>query len=150
MYRGVAKLVATFFYVGLLPYAPGTWGTAAAIPLYYLISGIPYYFYIAVTVVVIIISVRASDIAEEIYGKSDPGQIVADEVCGYLVTMILIPPTLINIIIGFFLFRLFDIVKPPPSRQAERLPGGMGVVMDDVVAGIFANIALQVITRYLL
>lgn len=150
MYKGVAKLVATFFYVGLIPYAPGTWGTIAAIPLYYLISGAPYYLYIAVTAVVIFISVRASDVVENIYGRSDPGQIVADEVCGYLVTMVLIPPTLTNIIIGFFLFRFFDMVKPPPSRQAERLPGGTGVVMDDVVAGIFANIVLQVVTRYLL
>ncbi|MEQ9619745.1 MAG: phosphatidylglycerophosphatase A [Deltaproteobacteria bacterium] len=150
MHKGVAKLIATFFYVGLLPYAPGTWATAAAIPFYYLISGIPYYFYIAVTVVVIIISVRASDEVEKIYGKADPGQIVADEVCGYLVTMILIPPTLTNIIIGFFLFRFFDMVKPPPARQAERLPGGLGVVMDDVVAGIFANIVLQIIILYLL
>ena len=150
MKNRIAIIIATFFYVGRIPLAPGTWGTVAALPLFYLISGIPYYFYIALTVVFIFISIRASDAVEKIYGKSDPDQIVADEVSGYLVTMLLIPPTLTNIIIGFFLFRLFDIVKPPPSRQAERLPGGMGVVMDDVVAGIYANIVLQIITRYLL
>ena len=150
MKKGIAKLIATFFYVGYFPYAPGTLGTLAAVPLYYIVSGLPYYLYIAFTVLFIILSVWASGIAEGIFGEKDPGRIVADEVCGYLVTMILVPLTLTNVVIGFFLFRLFDIVKPPPSRQSEGLKGGLGVVMDDVIAGVYANIALQIITRVLL
>lgn len=146
----IAKLIATFFYVGYFPYAPGTLGTLAAVPLYYIVSFLPYYFYIPFTVIFIILSVWAAGVAEGIFGEKDPGLIVADEVCGYLVTMILIPLTLPNVIIGFFLFRLFDIVKPPPSRQAERLNGGLGVVMDDVMAGIYANIVLQIVARVLL
>lgn len=150
MKKGIARLVATFFYVGYFPYAPGTLGTLAAVPLYYIISGLPYYLYISFTVLFIILSVWASGIAEGIYGEKDPGYIVADEVSGYLVTMTLVPLTLTNVVIGFFLFRLFDIVKPPPSRQSERLKGGLGVVMDDVVAGVYANILLQIISRLLL
>jgi phosphatidylglycerophosphatase A len=148
--KGIAKLIATFFYVGYFPYAPGTLGTLAAVPLYYIVSGLPYYFYIAFAVLFIVLSVWASGIAEGIYGEKDPGYIVADEVAGYLVTMTLVPLTLTNVVIGFFLFRFFDIVKPPPSRQSERLAGGLGVVMDDVVAGVYANILLQIIVRALL
>jgi phosphatidylglycerophosphatase A len=95
----------------------------------------------------IALSIWVSGEAAVIFGRADPGQVVIDEVCGYLVTMFLIPPSLRNIILGFFLFRLFDIVKPPPERSLERLPGGFGIVADDVVAGIYANIILQVITR---
>ena len=83
------------------------------------------------------------------FGKSDPGQIVIDEVCGYLITMFLISLSLKNIILGFLLFRLFDIVKPPPIRRLERLRGGFGIVSDDVLAGIYANLILQLITRVL-
>lgn len=150
MKKGIARLIATFFYVGYFPYAPGTLGTLAAVPLYYIVSGLPYYLYIAFTVLFIALSVWSAGIAEWIYQEKDPGYIVADEVSGYLVTMTLVPLTLTNVVIGFFLFRLFDIVKPPPSRQAERLKGGLGVVMDDVVAGVYANILLQIISRLLL
>ena len=150
MKKRIAQLIATFFYVGHLPYAPGTWGTVAAVPLYYLISGIPEYLYIALTLAIVLVSVWAAGIAEGIYGKTDPGQIVADEVSGYLVTMILVVPTQTNIIIGFVLVRIFDMLKPPPARQAERLPGGWGVVMDDVMSGVYANIVLHVIVWYVL
>jgi len=148
--KGTAKLIATFFYVGYFPYAPGTLGTLAAVPLYYIISGFPYYLYLSFTILFILLSVWAAGIAEWIYQEKDPGYIVADEVAGYLVTMALVPFTLTNIVIGFFLFRFFDIVKPPPSRQSERLKSGLGVVMDDVVAGVYANILLQIISRALL
>lgn len=150
MKNRIAIIIATFFYVGRIPLAPGTWGTVAAIPLYYLISisGIPYYFYILLTLIFILVSVWAAGVTEKVYRMTDPGFIVADEVCGYLVTMILVPPTVKNIILGFVLFRIFDIIKPPPSRQMERLQGGWGVVMDDVLAGVYACIILHVLTRF--
>ncbi len=150
MKKDIAKLIATFFYVGYFPYAPGTMGTLAAVPLYYIFSLLPYYFYTPLAVLFIVLSVWASGMAEGIFGEKDPGRIVADEVSGFLVTMILVPLTLTNVVIGFFLFRFFDIVKPPPSRQSERLTGGLGVVIDDVIAGVYANIALQIISRVLL
>lgn len=148
MKKGIAKLIATFFYSGLFPVAPGTAGTLAAIPLFYLISFTPIYLYLAITVLIILVSVWASGVAEEIFGKTDPGQVVADEVCGFLVTMILVPPTISNIFLGFLLFRLFDIAKPYPIRKFERLPGGWGIVMDDVMAGVYSCVTLHILGRW--
>ncbi len=148
MKNSIAKIVATFFYVGLIPIGPGTFGTLAAIPLFYALTFTPLYLYLAITVVIILISVWASNVAEEIYNKHDPGQVVADEVCGYLVTMILVPPTISNIFLGFLLFRLFDITKPYPVRKFEKLPGGWGIVIDDVAAGVYACITLHILGRW--
>ena len=148
MKNSIAKLIATVFYVGLIPIAPGTFGTIAAIPLFYALSFTPLYLYLAITVLIILISVWASGVAEEIFGKTDPGKVVADEVCGYLVTMILVPVTLGNIFFGFLLFRLFDIAKPYPIRKFERLPGGWGIVMDDVMAGVYSCITLHILGRW--
>jgi len=146
--KSIAKLIATFFYVGLIPIGPGTFGTLAAIPLFYVLSFTPLYLYLAITVVIILISVRASTVAEEVFGKTDPGQVVADEVCGYLITMILVPVTLSNIFLGFLLFRFFDIAKPYPVRKFEKLPGGWGIVMDDVMAGVYSCITLHILGRW--
>lgn len=148
MKNSIAKLIATFFYVGLIPIGPGTFGTLATIPLFYFLSFSPLYLYLAITVVIILISVWASSIAEEIFGKTDPGQVVADEVCGFLVTMILVPPTISNIFLGFLLFRLFDIAKPYPTRKFESLPGGWGIVMDDVMAGVYSCVTLHILGRW--
>lgn len=148
MKNSIAKLIATVFYVGFIPIAPGTFGTIAAIPIFYALSFTPLYLYLAITVLIILISVWASSVAEEIFGKTDPSEAVADEVCGYLVTMILVPVTLGNIFFGFLLFRLFDIAKPYPIRKFERLPGGWGIVMDDVMAGIYSCITLHILGRW--
>ena len=144
MRNSLAKIISTFFYVGLIPVGPGTFGTLAAIPLFYALSFAPIYIYLAITVAVILISVWASTIAEEIFQKTDPGQVVADEVSGFLVTMILVPPTISNIFLGFLLFRLFDIAKPYPVRKFEKLHGGWGIVIDDVAAGVYACITLHI------
>ena len=146
--KSIANIIATFFYVGLIPIGPGTFGTLAAIPLFYVLTFTPLYLYLAITFVIILISVWASTIAEEIYGKHDPGQVVADEVCGYLVTMILVPLTISNIFLGFLLFRLFDITKPYPVRKFEKLPGGWGIVIDDVAAGVYACISLHILGHW--
>ena len=90
MKNSIAKIIATFFYVGLIPVGPGTFGTLAAIPLFLVLSFTSSYLYLAITVLIVLISVWASTIAEEIFSKTDPGQVVADEVCGFLVTMILV------------------------------------------------------------
>lgn len=148
MKNSIAKIIATFFYVGLIPIGPGTFGTLAAIPLFYALSFAPLYVYFALTILIILISVWASTVAEEIFGKTDPGQVVADEVCGYLITMILVPVTLSNIFFGFLLFRLFDIAKPYPVRKFEKLPGGWGIVIDDVAAGVYACITLHILGRW--
>ena len=149
MKNAAAKFIATFFYVGLIPIAPGTFGTLAAVPFFWLISGLPLYAYLSITIALTLVFVWASSITERIYNKRDPGQIVADEVSGYLVTMILVPPTAVNIVLGFILFRLFDILKPPPVRRFEKLPRGWGVVIDDVAAGVYACICVHLILRFL-
>lgn len=148
MKNSVAKIIATFFYVGLIPIGPGTFGTIAAIPLFYALSFTNLYIYLAVTVLIILVSVWASTLAESIFHKADPGQVVADEVSGFLVTMILVPPTITNIFLGFLLFRLFDIAKPYPVREMEKLPGGWGIVIDDVAAGLYACLALHILGRW--
>ncbi len=150
MYKGVAKLIATWFYLGLIPFAPGTFGTLGAIPLYYYLAQTPLYVYAVVTVLFIFISIWAAGVAEDIFQKRDPGQVVADEVSGYLITMFLVTPTITNIIIGFFLFRFFDIVKPPPVRSLEYLRGGAGIVLDDVAAGVYSCVALHLIIKFVL
>ena len=78
-------------------------------------------------------------------GRKDDRRIVIDEMMGFFVTMLWLPRTVFFIVIGFFLFRFFDILKPPPIRRLENIQGGFGVVLDDVVAGIYANIALQLV-----
>jgi phosphatidylglycerophosphatase A len=140
-------LVSSFFYLGYSPVAPGTVGTLGAVLLFYLISGFSNLEYVLFTIVFIILSVWVSEVARIRLGDSDPSRIVIDEVCGFLVTMILIPPSIINIALGFLLFRFFDILKPPPIRRSETLPGGLGIVADDVLAGIYANILLQIFAR---
>ncbi len=147
MKRWLVQVIATFFGLGYSPFAPGTAGTLGAIVLFYLLSCFSPLVYVLFFLGFTILSIWASGEAEGIFGKTDPGQVVIDEVCGYLVTMFLIPTTPRNIILGFFLFRFFDIIKPPPARRAERLPGGFGIVIDDVIAGIYSNIILQVVIR---
>ncbi|NIP30033.1 MAG: phosphatidylglycerophosphatase A [Candidatus Dadabacteria bacterium] len=142
-------LLSTFFYLGYSPIAPGTVGTLGAILLYMLISRLDdALFYLIFTIIFIFLSFIVSKHAIEKFGKEDPGEIVIDEVCGYMVSMFLIPFSIINIALGFFIFRLFDIVKPYPARKLEKLPGGYGVVMDDVAAGIYTNLLLQLINYF--
>ena len=88
-----------------------------------------------------------SSLAVNIYKSKDPGQIVIDEVCGYLFTMVLIPFSWGYVITGFLLFRILDILKPYPIRNIEKLRNGYGIVLDDVLAGIYANILMQIIIR---
>ncbi len=88
-----------------------------------------------------------SSLAVDIYNKKDPSHVVIDEVCGYLFTMILIPFTWVNVIVGLFLFRVLDITKPYPIRKIEKIKGGYGIVLDDVLAGIYANIIMQIFIR---
>ncbi|MGH7884461.1 MAG: phosphatidylglycerophosphatase A family protein [Thermodesulfobacteriota bacterium] len=145
----ISILLSTFFYLGKSPFAPGTVGTFGAIALYYLlIQPGSLIFYSFFTFLFIIISFYVSNRSIEILGEDDPGEIVIDEVCGFLVSMFMIPFGLTNIILGFFLFRFFDILKPYPVRKFERLPKGYGVVMDDVAAGVYTNIILHIINYF--
>jgi phosphatidylglycerophosphatase A len=142
----LAILLATVGHVGHFPVAPGTAGSAAAMPLFFLLrmAGSPA-LEVAAILVLLAAGCWAGSVAEAHYARTDPGYVVLDEVVGMLVTLLLVPVSALGALVGFFLFRLFDIVKPFPARQCERLHGGVGIMTDDVVAGIYANLALRLI-----
>ena len=139
-------LFATGFGVGYSPLAPGTLGTLIAIPVYYFLSEIPPPVYEITLIGFFFLSVWISENAEIFFRKKDDRRIVIDEMMGFLITMLWIPKTIYFILIGFFLFRFFDILKPFPIRYLEKgFKGGFGVVLDDVLAGVYANIILHLI-----
>jgi phosphatidylglycerophosphatase A len=142
----LAVLLATFGYVGHFPVAPGTAGSAAALLVFVALrlAGSPA-LELAVIVVLFAVGCWAGAVAERHYGRTDPGFVVLDEVVGMLLTLVLIPVSWSGALIGFFLFRGFDIIKPFPARQCERLHGGLGIMADDAVAGIYGNLALRLV-----
>jgi phosphatidylglycerophosphatase A len=146
MMTRLAVILATFGHVGHFPIAPGTAGSAAALPLYVLLRwiGSPS-LDVAVIVALFAAGCWAGSVAESHYGRTDPGYVVLDEVIGMLLTLLFVPVTWVGVIVGFLLFRVFDIVKPFPARQCERLHGGFGIMADDAVAGIYGNLALRLV-----
>lgn len=147
MRKNLTLLFATFFYIGYSPVAPGTVGTIGAVFLLFALSMFSLEVYFLFLVGFIIFSIWVSGRASCLLGAEDPRQVVIDEVCGYMVTMSFLPLSLTNMVIGFFLFRFFDVVKPPPLRRLESLKGGVGIVADDICAGVYANVILQIIIR---
>lgn len=149
MKEKIVLFLSTFFYLGYIPIASGTFGTLGAVPFYYLlVLYLNKYQYFVFTIIFIVISIYLSSQAAKIFNRIDPGEVVIDEVSGFLTTMAFIPFTLENLIIGFLLFRFFDILKPFPSRQLEKLKGGYGIVLDDVASGIWANLLLLIYIKY--
>jgi phosphatidylglycerophosphatase A len=144
--RRVVLFFATGCGSGYVPVAPGTAGTAVAVILFFLLSSLSLSLYLLTTAAFIFISIWIAHQAAFLLQMKDPPPIVMDEVAGYLVTMASFPFTWQYAAAGFILFRLFDIVKPFPARWIDRnVPGGYGIVLDDVAAGIYANIVLQII-----
>jgi phosphatidylglycerophosphatase A len=136
--NGVAKALATAFGAGYSPIAPGTCGTAVAVPLAWALATLPLWQFAIVVVAVTGLAIWAADRADRAWGTHDSGRIVIDEVAGYLVTVAAIDRTDWRVLlVGFVVFRALDIIKPPPVRWLdENLPGGWGVVLDDVAAGV--------------
>lgn len=143
-------LAATWFGTGLSPFASGTVGTIAAIPFYLLLSRLTSPLYIIVTALFTLFACRISGTAESIFGEKDSGKIVIDEVAGYLVAMTAIPFSWKSVAAGFLLFRFFDIAKIQPCRFFDcHVKNGYGVVLDDVVAGLYSCIILHFLLRYI-
>ncbi len=142
MKRSLARLISTFFYLGDFPFASGTLASAAAVLL---VLGMPasILVYVAVTIAVTVIGIWAAGITEKEVGKKDPSCVVIDEVAGVLVSFFLVPLSWPVIIIGFFLFRAFDMFKIPPADSLENEGGGKGIVLDDIAAGVYTNLTLQ-------
>ncbi len=142
------ELIATVFFTGYSPFMPGTVGTLAGVIIYVLFSRFFPIYNIAL-ILLIIISVRVSDYAEKnIFKSKDSSHIVIDEVIGYLISMISFEfsgsvESIKFMVVGFILFRIFDIWKPYPIKQSQKLEGGLGVVIDDLMAGIYTNLLLQ-------
>ena len=147
-----ATVVATFFGIGRLRPAPGTWGSVATMLLWYaLASTMPPAArtptVIALAVGVILIGIPAATQVARDSATKDPQFVVIDEVAGQLIALIAVPLAWKTFVAGFILFRAFDIVKPPPVRQLEKLPDGSGIVLDDVAAGIYALVIMQLLLR---
>lgn len=136
--------LATFFGAGNMPKGPGTWGTLATIPLAILLMRLGPLYHMVFAILLLPISILAAQTYEEVHGGHDHKQIVIDEVLGFLVTMVWLPLTWQSFVAGFVIFRLLDIFKPfPIGLLDKKVPGGVGVVVDDLAAGIIANIILQ-------
>lgn len=140
------EILATAFYAGKSPIAPGTMGTIVAIPLVLLISLAGPINYMIITLLAVIFSIFISQAYENKVGTHDCQEIVIDEVVGFMVAMTWLPMTWTSLLAGFVLFRLLDALKPVPIRWVDqKIDGGLGVVADDVVAGLIANLILQVV-----
>lgn len=140
----VAVFIATAGYAGYFPFAPGTVGSAVGLAVYVLVwwAGSPV-FEGALIVALFGAGVWAGTTAEQFFGGIDPGPIVLDEVVGMLITLAFIPVGWPAALAGFVLFRAFDVVKPWPARSLERLHGGLGVMADDAMAAVYANLSLR-------
>jgi phosphatidylglycerophosphatase A len=140
-----ASLLATWFGAGLLPVAPGTWGSLAALPFAWAIATLfGQTALLIAAAIVFCIGWWAAEQVGRASGVDDAGSIVIDEVAGQWLTLAVVPPSTAWVL-GFLLFRLFDITKPWPARSAERLPGGLGVMADDIVAALYAAALLYLL-----
>lgn len=146
--RKILLTLATGFGAGYFPKVPGTAGTAVGVILYFLLKDLPHVTYGVTLAGFVFLSVWVASIAESHFKEKDSRKIVIDEIAGYLVTMALVQFSWGAVAVGFVLFRLLDIWKPFPGRWIEkRWPAGWGIVGDDVMVGVYANLVLQVVTR---
>ena len=141
--RTIILFISQGAFSGRFPVAPGTAGTLVGVILYWWMKGLSPIGYGVLLLLIILIGTWAADRAEVLLGGKDHSSIVIDEIAGYLVAMFLAPVGLWYAAAGFFLFRFFDILKPFPLRRFEEIPGGVGVMLDDLGAGIYTNLMLQ-------
>jgi phosphatidylglycerophosphatase A len=142
--KAIALALATSFGVGYAPFAPGTFGSMAGLVVWALLPASPT-VHAAVIVLVFVAGSWSGTIAEEHYARTDPSYVVIDEVLGMLVTLFLNPVGWLGAFVAFLLFRVADIVKPYPANRLERLHGGVGVMADDAMAAVYANVVLRLL-----
>lgn len=146
--RNPVHLLAFGFGSGLAPKAPGTFGTLAALPLYLLMAELSLPIYLGLVLVGALLGIWICGRASQDLGVHDHGGIVWDEIIGYLLTMAFAPPGWIWMLVGFLLFRFFDILKPWPIRWLDRqVAGGFGIMLDDLLAGVFAGLVMLLLER---
>jgi len=146
MRKFALKTLSTFFYIGYLPFIPGTFASIVGIFLFYLIKG-NNFTYILFTLALMILGFLVAGRAEEIFNKKDARYIVIDEIVGMLLSLIFIPYDIKLVIIAFIIFRILDALKPYPAGSLENLKGSLGVMGDDIIAGLYTNIILQIVLR---
>lgn len=140
----LALFVATFGYVGFFPVAPGTAGSAAALVLYAVLRWIGVLAVDVLAIAAVLgVGVWAATRSEHLLGGTDPGPVVIDEVLGMLLTLAGLPLSLTGVLVGFALFRFFDVVKPFPARRLEDAPAGWGIMLDDAAAGLYGQLAMR-------
>ncbi len=137
--------IATGFGVGYFPIMPGTLGSLLGLCLFLILRSLPPILYLFTLIAFIFLGVYTAGLSESFFQRKDPSEIVIDEIVTMLLVLFLIPPSVGWWFAGLFAFRVFDILKPPPCRQFEQLPGGWGVMVDDLLAGTYAVIFLQLI-----
>jgi len=146
--RRIGVFIATCAYVGYAPVAPGTFGSAIGLAVFYVVR---HQRSTTVEVAAIVapaaVGLWSATEAEHHFGGIDPGPVVIDEVIGMLITLVFIPVNIAGAIVAFFIFRFLDVVKPWPARRLEQLPGGFGVVLDDMMAGVYGNIVMWGLVR---
>jgi len=147
----ISEWIATCFKVGYLPLAPGTWGSIFSILIWWVfIKDLNLYVFGVIIVLFFIIGIVTSNIMIDELDDNDPSHIIIDELVGQWLALLFLPKGLINIAIAFILFRFFDIIKPWPISLIEKLPKGLGVMSDDLVAGFVTLVLIQVVNIYIL
>jgi len=137
-------MLATLFGIGFFPTAPGTWASAFTLIIFWLLPEMSWAIELLLLVVIFLLGVKSSTRVEQVSERVDPGYIVIDEFIGMALVLITIPKSYVLYLFAFLLFRIFDIMKPMPVNQLQELPAGWGVMVDDVAAGIYALIILQI------
>jgi len=147
MLKALIRILSTFFYVGYLPLIPGTFGSLAGIFLFYFVKDNPISC-LLLTSIIVITGFLVCGRAESAMQKDDPRCVVIDEVSGMLISLLFIPYNIKLVIIAFLLFRILDTFKPYPAGRLEKFKGSVGIMGDDLVAGLYANIILQVVVNF--
>lgn len=149
LFAGPLPFLGLGFGAGLAPRAPGTFGTLVAVPLVWLLDRAGSEIYLAITLAALVGGIGICGATARQLGVHDHGAIVWDEIAGLLVTLLFVPVTMLSLFLGFVLFRLFDILKPWPIRQVDRkVAGGLGIMLDDVLAGLFAGLVLFLLAQW--
>ena len=146
MNEKLITFLATGFGSGLAPFAPGTMGTLVGVVICLFCLPLPWPMRLLIIIALLALSIYVAGRAEIIYQKKDDQRIVIDEIIGIQITMLPVAITVLHLCVGFVLFRVFDILKPFPINNLQKLPGGWGVVMDDVAAGIYAGAVMFLLT----
>ncbi|MDP3789863.1 MAG: phosphatidylglycerophosphatase A [Candidatus Omnitrophota bacterium] len=144
--RRLIKITTSFFYLGHSPFMPGTLGSLAGLVIYFVVKD-KFPVYAFSIIFLFLLGILFATEAEKIYKRKDAQMIVIDEACGMMLAFFLVPYNVYIMILGFVLFRVLDILKPPPARRIEKFSGAFGVMFDDIIVAIYTNFILQIVAR---